>query len=250
MEFAYLDEAGDNGAKGSKYLVTCLMLTSDVKQIVKIVRECKTRLLEKNKTARWFNRYGELKFHNFPDNALLKRTLKKLNKLNTCIYALAFDKNGTCVDPTLKNQILGFIISHAIKDKPLNPDSKFEFTKKLAPHKIISDASFFSKEQKTIYAELVKIHLAITNKGLTLPQVVVLKRIKGEKDFKEKQKEQPLAPLIKIEQKRSKLVEELQALDLICGSIYQELEHKNYEFTDCLENIIKARALMPVNQKK
>ena len=92
MKFAFLDESGDRGGKGSKYLVLCLICTPDKKKIVKIIRETKKRLLEKNKTAKWLNRTGEIKFYKFPDDALLRRTLKKLSKVDIHIHALAFEK--------------------------------------------------------------------------------------------------------------------------------------------------------------
>ncbi len=49
MEFAFLDESGDNGKNGSKYLVLTLLCTNKRKQLVKIIRETKRQLLRNNK---------------------------------------------------------------------------------------------------------------------------------------------------------------------------------------------------------
>ena len=67
FESAYIDESGDDGAKGSKYFVISLWCTSERKEISKIVRSTKQRLLAKNKTARWLNKKGgEIKYSGFP----------------------------------------------------------------------------------------------------------------------------------------------------------------------------------------
>ncbi|NOQ38290.1 hypothetical protein GQ472_05355 [archaeon] len=47
MEFAFLDESGDLG-KNSKYLVLTLVCTRKTKEITKIVRKTKQKLLQKN----------------------------------------------------------------------------------------------------------------------------------------------------------------------------------------------------------
>ena len=106
MEFAYLDESGDLGSQGSKHLILTLMCTRKKKEISKIIREAKKRLLDHNKTARWLSRRGEIKFYSFPDKDLLKRTLKKLADVEMNIYFVIFEKDGTTINVDVKQTIL------------------------------------------------------------------------------------------------------------------------------------------------
>src|SRR3989338_5645528 len=109
MEFAYLDESGDPGPAGSKTLVLTLMCTARKKEVAHIIREAKQRLLDHNKTARWLNRKGEIKFYSFPDKDLLKRTLKKLAGIKIKVYFMVFKKDGIQVSNEIKTKILGHL---------------------------------------------------------------------------------------------------------------------------------------------
>ncbi|NOQ55310.1 MAG: hypothetical protein GQ477_00730 [Nanohaloarchaea archaeon] len=51
MEFAFLDESEDLG-KSSKYLVLTLICTRKSKEITKIIRKTKKKLLDNNKSAK------------------------------------------------------------------------------------------------------------------------------------------------------------------------------------------------------
>lgn len=66
MEFAFLDESGDIGGMGSKYLVSTLVVTRNRKDMVEIIVDMKKKLLDSKKGRKWLNRNGgEIKFHNF-----------------------------------------------------------------------------------------------------------------------------------------------------------------------------------------
>ena len=131
FESAYIDESGDDGAKGSKYFVISLWCTSERKEISKIVRSTKQRLLAKNKTARWLNKKGgEIKYSGFPDKILLRHTLSRLAKLDSRLYYVAFKKNKSSITKSARNMILAELLGHIAK-----------FGNKLV--KIIADTNYF-----------------------------------------------------------------------------------------------------------
>ncbi|MDP1695041.1 MAG: DUF3800 domain-containing protein [Candidatus Woesearchaeota archaeon] len=238
MEFAYLDESGDLGARGSKKLVLCLVCTSERKKINKIIRKTKQRLLEKKKTTDWLNRKAEIKFYSFPDKPLLIRTLEALAKIDLKIYYLCFHKNSINFDKKLKQNILGQLFWHI-----------FQKPSKEKPESVISDLDFLGK--KPSYFALLdykqgEIELqgtdGIKRKGVR--DEAVFTEIKKEEYEQFKQDKGSL--VIKIEPKNSRLTEELQAVDLICGAIYQYFENNNSLYF----NIIKEKAKGIELQKK
>lgn len=83
MEFAFLDESGDPGAKGTNHLVLCLVCTRRKKDLVNVVVNAKKRMLDKNKTRKWLNSHGgERKFHTFPDHNVLRTMLRHLSNID------------------------------------------------------------------------------------------------------------------------------------------------------------------------
>lgn len=228
MEFAYLDESGDLGPKGSKNLVLTLICTRKKKDICKIIRETKKRLLDHNKSARWLNRLGEIKFYTFPDKNLLKRTLKKLANIEINVYFMVFEKNGIKVGNEIKPTILAQLFRHILKHH-----------KKKPLEKVIADLSFFNKD---------KLNRFVLRNYSVKP--VKLKDVKGEKlDFQEgeitfsklddeeyeKLKDDPFSKIVEIEHRNSRLSEELQALDLISGCIFAFFENNNSKYIDILK---------------
>lgn len=137
MEFAYLDESGDDGAKGSKHLVCTLLITSRKKDIITLIRRTKRRLLRRNVTARWLNRMGgEIKLRNFPDKSLLNKVLKDLSMINMKVYAIAFEKGGKKIDKVNKPVILFNLFKHI-----------FDESKGIIPSNISADLNFFNREK-------------------------------------------------------------------------------------------------------
>jgi len=231
MEFAYLDESGDPGAKGSKKIVMCLVCTRKRKNLNKIIRKTKKRLLDKNKTANWLNRMGgEIKFYSFPDENLLIKTLKDISKVDFKIYYVCFNKNGKSFNTKLKESIMGDLFWHI-----------FEKCSKEKPQNVISDLDFFGK--KPSYFSLIKYEKKkienLDKKGIKRDgwsDEVTFKEISKE-DY-EKNKQNKDSFLIKIEPRNSRLNEELQAVDLICGSIFQSVENKNPKYYDIIKSKI------------
>ena len=228
FESAYIDESGDNGASGSKFLILTLMCTSQRKKISKLIRLTKQQLLRKNVTARWFNRLGEIKYSNFPDKTLLTNTLDKLAKIDLKIYYIAIEKQNSNIDKEFKNNILTELLRHILKFNNL-------------PNVIIADKQYFGNSKIAYF---------------TAREIKEVKNGGSEKNNGEKEHKfilQTLTPEeysasgrescsieIKIEHENSKLSEQLQALDLISGAIFAKFEHNNSTYWDILQkkNII------------
>lgn len=172
MEFAFLDESGDCGVGGTKFQITALMCTSDCKEIVRIIRDAKKRLLDCNKSARWLNKKGgEIKWNGFPDDSLLRRILSDLSKLNIHIHFIAFEKGKTKLPNQTKALIIGSLfdrikghkkeIGKVIADmdyfeKCKQNDSIFLLEKYEEESEIIKTADSEEKTKKTIKIGFVK----------------------------------------------------------------------------------------------
>lgn len=228
FEFAYLDESGDSGAKGSKYLILCLICTSKKKAICRIIREAKRTLLRKNKTARWLNRMGgEIKFSGFPDKKLLIEILKKLNKINIYLYFFAILKEGKSVEKDIKKLILTELIRHIFQREGH------------LTHKIIADIDYF--DNKKIEYFVIK----------EVRNVIVENINKDSKEIKENKKQINFDAIdgeefekikegikigIRIEHHNSQLSEELQALDILSGAIFRKFENNDPTYFDILKD--------------
>jgi hypothetical protein len=228
MEFAYLDESGDLGSKGSKHLVLTLMCTRKKKEVSKIIRDAKKRLLDHNKSARWLKKKGEIKFYSFPDNNLLKRTIRKLADVDINVYFMVFEKNGINVGDGIKSNILAHLFRHIMVVSNKKPVEK-----------VIADLNFFNKQKLNRFilreysikpvklinqdGEQVVEEGEITFSGLTDEEYE-----KAKKDFSN--------IIIEIEHRNSRLSEELQAVDLISGCIFAHFENKNSEYIDIINS--------------
>ncbi|MBI3412601.1 MAG: DUF3800 domain-containing protein [Candidatus Aenigmarchaeota archaeon] len=214
MEFACFDESGDIGKDGTKYIVLGLMCTNEIHKVRNAIRWAKTQMLRHNKTARWLNRNGgEIKFYNFPDKELMKRILKKLSEIKISFYVMPFKKgDGTNID---KNQILGMLLMHVTI-----------FSKGRVPEYIIADTQFFNSKKENKLIAFIKhgqnqISYKMINENESRENIT--------DDFKE-------AFRLRILHNNSKVREELQATDLMCGSVFQLFERNNEEFVECLKH--------------
>lgn len=229
MEFAYLDESGDLGGKGSNYLVLTLLCTHRKQDIIKVIRETKQRLLNNNKCARWLNRLGgEIKFYGFPDKTLLKHTLKKLANIEMKVYFMCFKKDSKDIGKEIKLLIVSDLFEYI-----------FECSDKKRIDKVTADIDFFNKE-KSNYFLLQEYNVC--------PAELEVKNNKKEEACKTKcnfimldpeayasLKKDPDKMVITIEHQNSKLNEELQAIDLISGSIFMFYENENREYLEIFD---------------
>lgn len=231
MEFAYLDESGDPGAKGSKKIVMCLVCTREIKKLNKIIRRTKQRLLRKKKTSDWLNRKNEVKFYSFPDKNILIKTLKEISKINLKIYYICFNKKGNKFNTKLKEIIMSRLFWHI-----------FEKSDKKKPQKIISDLDFFGKLPSYFslidYKKKKVRQLDENGNKIDKWQSQIKFKIISPK-FYEKNKGNKDSFLIKVEPKNSRLTEELQAVDLICGSIFQHMENNNPKYFNIIKNMVE-----------
>ena len=229
MEFAYLDESGDLGGKGSKYLVLTLLCTHRKQDIIKVIRETKQRLLSNNKCSRWLSRHGgEIKFYGFPDKTLLKHTLKKPSNIEMNVYFMCFRKDGKNVGKEIKVSIVSDLFEYI-----------FEHSDKKRIDKVIADIDFFNKEKSNHFllqeynicpAELEGQEDKKKGACKTECKFILLDPETYESLKKEQDK-----MIITIEHQNSKLHEELQAIDLISGTIFMRYENENKEYITLLE---------------
>lgn len=213
----YLDESGDSGKRGSKSLVLTYMCTDDNKKIAKIMKKARKGLKRTKKGLRWLNKHGEIKFSGFPDEHLRQKILESLSKLNIQIKFIAIGKKNKAIHPTEKIDILKELIVANIRDG--------EFI----PHKIIADKDYF--DNKKIAYLIVKdyeekFYESKTKKtfscNVSLIEKEELDKLEGC-DLK-----------ISIKQESSKQNINLQAVDLLSGAIFQEMEREDKTYTNLI----------------
>lgn len=224
MEFAFLDESGNSGGKGTKYLILCLICTSKKKDIVKVIIDAKKRMLDKNKTRKWLNSHqGEIKFHTFPDENLLITILRHLSKIDICVYYVSFNKKEKTVEREDRELILTQLLKHTLQ----KADRQF-------PSKIIADMNFFNDEKINRFIQIDFLEEINGKKKELDPVHRYFKQIKEEKY--QQIKNDPSNKFISIEHQQSRSIEELQAVDLIAGSIFQKLEHNKNTYYNILSH--------------
>ena len=229
MEFAYFDESGDSGAKGSKNLVMVVLCTRKKDEIDKIIRKAKQRLLDKSKTSKWLNKKGgEIKWNGFPDKVLLVKTLKELSQLEMSIYYIAIKKDDKGLTYQDKNTAVGSLFYH-IK------------TENSIPSTVLADTNFFKREssKQAIFCldkyEIKEIEINDTKGGSKKQKSIVMHFHQVDEEDAEKHK-QAGDNVIQINHVNSTYYNELQALDLICGSIFYFVENGKDEYIKILRS--------------
>jgi hypothetical protein len=137
----------------------------------------------------------------------------------------AFKKDGKDIDAKEKNRLLHDLLTESLVNK------------KLLPKKIIADKDYF--QNKKIACLAVKDYIEETypeNKGVR--QSYQFDLIEEEEYNKDRQN---LDLAITIKHENSKNSVELQAADLICGAIFQELEHEDKTYTDIIRKHTEIR---------
>lgn len=240
MEFAFIDESGDCGAKGTKSLALGLMVTSDKKRIVKLVVKTKQRLLMSKSSRKWLNKNGgELKYYGFPDKHILEYFLKELAKFKIRLYVMIIDKNNKDIDETEKGYILTDLFFHVV-----------EFGQNIKPKRIVADGGFLSFQDKKKVSRFLlhkyqKTTLDEPQKGEKIEIAISL--INEEEYIKLKSDTSKM--ILEVESKDSKLFEELQAIDVVIGCIRDDYEKNSKTHIELLKSD-QLKAILQVVKKK
>jgi len=224
----YLDESGENGKNGSKYLVLTYLCTKENKKISKILKKAKEQLRRTKKGYRWLHkRGGELKFYGFPDDSVLRKVLGELSKLDLNVKYIVIKKNGLNFNPSEKANILPELVVSSIKN---NQD---------IPHKIVADRDYFD-DKKIAYFLLRNYEEKIINgeekskiKKVAMKWDMHLIEKYDLKDFEDND----LVVSINHENSRQNLG--LQAVDLICGAIACNFEKEDSDYLNLLKSNLK-----------
>ena len=215
MEFAYLDESGDLGPKGSKCLVLTLFITKQKKELDKTLKWCKTRLGESNKSARWLSKHGgRIKFHSFPDKTLLRQLVTKICKVKGNVYCVCFDKSQQVVTQDDKCVIVGYLFGHIMEHGGIPPDT------------IIADNSYFNADSVN-YFKLAKYSKEGEDSHIQLNQI-------SQQEYADIPKEER-KKCVKVQHKSSYTEPCLEAVDIISGSLYQSFENGVNDFKEIIE---------------
>ena len=178
-------------------------------------------MLDKNKTRKWLNSHGgEIKFHSFPDHSLLLTLLRHLSNIEMNVYYVSFKKQEKAVTKEHKKLILTQLLKHS-KDEPQN-----QF-----PSTIVADMNFFNNRKVNRF-----IQIDFERENEKKKKINPIHYYFAEIDEEEYQliKNDISFKFVSIEHLNSKVSEELQAINLIAGSIFQKLEHKNNEYYNIL----------------
>lgn len=218
LNTGFLDESGDSGMKGTKCLVLTYICTNEGKRIGKILKRVKEQLRMTKNGQRWLNRLGgEIKFNSFPDQHLLMRTIEDLSKLKLKIRFVAIYKDDHDITESEKELILIDLLKDHI------------WNNKCMPKKIIADKDYF-KNKKIAY-------LIVRNYEEIKYEDEKNKEIRFKIAFIEEEEKQKMGDcnlILSIKHENSKLHPELQAVDLISGAIFQEMEKGDKTYTDII----------------
>lgn len=233
--WAFLDESGDLGKKGSRYLVLTMIITEDIDLIDNLIKSIK-KSLEKHKQGIMFlhKKNGEIKYSGFPDKNLLRRSLEAIVASNTKIFSVYIDKSriNRNIKMEEKEIIFKYLLKYiceknffkceetSLKEKTSKGiDDSFKFIKENLLTRIVADTSFLKKvpKKEKIYC-LNKIFEKEKNNIFDV-------------EFEEVTEEntQKCDIVVKIELKNSANNTKLQATDIVCGAIYDSLENSKME---------------------
>jgi len=228
MEFAFLDESGDLGSAGSRHVVLAILYVKSKKEVDQIIQDTKNRLLEQKKGMKFLARTGgEVKFYGFPDKVLLTRTLEKLSALKLQIEFIVFDKNGVDLGVDLKKTILSNLFKKIYEGVIIPTRTR-----------IIADVDFLNRKKTNYFllqryskTPLSSAAPACPNSMMYGPEIVF-----SELDPKDLPQvlRQPFSMVIQVDHVNSKSDICLQALDLICGSIFVSEENNDSTYLDIL----------------
>ncbi|MFH1711208.1 MAG: DUF3800 domain-containing protein [Nanoarchaeota archaeon] len=218
----YLDESGDTGKDGSKCLVLTYICTDEGKKIAKILKRAKEALRRTKKGERWLNRHGgEIKFAGFPEEDIRQKTIEELAQLKFPIRFITIYKDGGEIPANEKETILyDLLVESLVKNECM-------------PHKIIADKDYFKNKKVAYLAVKNYEEFVYPEKEKKFSYEVLL----IEQDEKDKLNDSNL--VISIKHENSKNVAELQAVDLISGAIFQEMENGDKTYTDLIKKYNK-----------
>jgi len=221
----YLDESGDSGKKGSKNLVLTYICTDDNKKIAKVMKKARDGLKRTKKGLRWLNKHGEIKFSGFPDDHLRRKIIGNLSKLDIQIRFIAIEKNKKQIPAREKAGILkDLIVAHVSEEECI-------------PHKIVADKDYFDNKKVAYFIVRDFKEKEYSDKEGKIMNGFFCRLELIEKDIFNKENNYDLIVKIKHENSRQNSV--LQALDLICGSIFQEIEHGDKIYTEIIKKYNK-----------
>ena len=227
----YLDESGDDGKKGSKWFVMTYMSTNEGKKISKILEKTRKQLKRTKKGERWLNRLGgEIKFYGFPDENLRIKLLEDLSKLDIEVRFIAISKDGKNIPEQEKSQILFDLIAECLVNN------------QKVPVKIIADKDYF-RNKKVCFLAVKNYEEKLYEDGES--------RISCEVFLLDNEQERDSCDFtISIRHENSKRHAELQATDLISGSIFQEFENNDKTYTDILRRNLKLKGIIKELKEK
>lgn len=266
MLWAYLDESGDLGKKGSRYLVMTMLLTEDIDLLDSLIKSLRKKLLQTARGRAYLELTGgEIKFRNFPDEKLLMDTLATINNSNSHIFSVFIDKRriGKNIGVDKKDVIFRRLIQYAaskflvknagrIFDKM--PASKAELDNMMPPSvwskimdgtidyirakniaKITADLSYFKKLKEAYFCIEKEAKKEMTNKGLKTGFAFGIKMIKKEEIAEHGSAD---CLIMKISQTNSRGNSKLQALDLLCGAVYKKVDG-NGKYFDLIKGKVR-----------
>lgn len=223
----YLDESGDNGKNGSKFLVLTYVCTNENKKIAKIIKDTCKQLKRTKKGKKWLQKTGgELKFYGFPDKGLLVKTLAKLSNLDLTIKFISIKKNGKDIKPEEKLEIVIDLLGFKIIE---NED---------LPYKIVADKDYFY-DKKIAYFIVNKYEEteSVNGNGEKVKELALSFAFVDRYNLNKYNKENEC--LISINQENSRKNVNLQACDLVCGAIARSVEKGDGEYMEILGKKIK-----------
>ena len=212
-KIGYLDESGDNGKNGTKFLVLTYICTDEGKKISKIIKKCKKEIAKTNAGVNWLKKNkGEVKFAKFPNKNLRKKLINDLSKLDIEISCIIIDKSESKIFYEEKKHIIFSVIEDHV-------ENNHDF-----PFRIVLDNDFL-KIKKSNYVFLREYENIDLDK-IDISSDVIFSEYK---DIDEKN-------YIRINEENSKMNYCLQAVDLISGSIFREYEFQDKSCTDIINS--------------
>jgi len=243
--WAFLDESGDLGKKGSRFLVLTMLVTEDIELLDNLIKSIK-KSLEKHKSGRMYlhNKNGEIKYAGFPDKELLRRSLETITASNTKIFSAYVDKSkiNRNIKMEEKELIFKYLLRYVCeKNYPSKEDgsdkektskgidSSFCFIKENRLTKITADMSFLKKAPKK---EKIYCLNKVFEKEAGEVFDVAFEEITDENKHK-------CDLVVKVELKNSGTNTKLQVIDLVCGAIYDFWENGQVENYRILKDKIR-----------